>query len=269
MPFIKRFLFATRMGVISPFQDAWQQRYLLLLLLKRDAVSRTSGTVLGALWLVLQPALQIIGFWFLIGIVLQVKFPGKVAFVDYFLVGMLTWLFISEVLNRSLNVLREFAGLYQRALFPLAILPLVPLLFSGILYGLVSAVVAALLEGVLKFPVGLLNILVLSIWLIPICYLLALLGLFFKDLGQFFPFLITLMLYVTPILYMPEMLPDYLQWVLWVNPLADIVTLVHADIQGMAWGWDNLLRLLGLWLLLVGPAWVLFRRAEPHMREML
>jgi lipopolysaccharide transport system permease protein len=267
--FIKRYLIATGVGLWGPFQAAYTHRYLLFLLMKRDITTRTSGTLLGDAWLLFQPALQILGFWFLLDIVLKIKFPGGVAFVDYFLIGMLPWLFIAEVLSRSLNVLTEFGGLYQRSVFPVIILPLLPLFLSTVLYVLVMVITAGLLEGVHTIPVAMLIILLLTLWLMPFCYLLAIIGLFLKDIGQFFPFLITITLYLTPILYMPAQMPEPMHWVLVINPIADLMALIHASIQGLSWSYANILRPFGLWLLLLGPAWVLFRRAEPHIREML
>ena len=132
--FIKRYLIATYTGLLGPIKAAYVHRDLLFLLLKRDVMTRTSGTLLGTAWLIVQPGLQVLGFWFLLDVVLSIKLPGRVAFVDYFLIGMLPWLFISDVLLRSLGVLAEFGGLYRRAVFPVLILPLLPLILSSLLY---------------------------------------------------------------------------------------------------------------------------------------
>jgi lipopolysaccharide transport system permease protein len=103
----------------------------------------------------------------------------------------------------------------------------------------------------------------------PFCYLLAVIGLFLKDIGQFFPFLITITLYLTPILYMPDLMPPSMHWVLVINPIADLMVLIHASLQNLSWTAANIWRPLAVWLFLLGPSWVLFRRAEPHIREML
>lgn len=269
LSFIKRYLYATWLGFLGPIKASWQQRNLVLLLVKRDIVTRTSGTVLGDIWLLLQPALQVVGFWFLLDVVLKVKLPNKVPFVDYFLLGILAWLFISEVLNRSLSILREFGGLYQRTVFPIVILPLMSLLLPCILYAVVMAITVFLLHGFSAVPLGMLAIFILAIWLVPICYLLSIIGLFLKDIAQFFPFLISITLYLTPVMYMPQSLPDSMHWLLVVNPVADIMAMLHGIVQGLEWNWFNLLRPLLLWLLLLGPAWILFHRAEPHIRESL
>ncbi|MBE9562118.1 MAG: hypothetical protein IMF12_04560 [Proteobacteria bacterium] len=130
-------------------------------------------------------------------------------------------------------------------------------------------ITVGILQGPGAIPIAILTVILLAIWLLPLCYLLAIIALFLKDIGQFFPFLITITLYLTPILYMPSQMPEQMQWALILNPAADIIALVHAAIQGMDWNYGNVLRPLGLWLLLLGPAWVLFHRAEPHIREVL
>lgn len=267
--FLLRYINATFLSLWQPFFIAYQHRYLIFLLLKREITTRTAGTLLGDIWLFVQPGLQILGFWFLLDVVLKVKFPHRVPFVDYFLIGMLPWLFIAEILSRSLNVLTEFSGIYQRSIFPIPILPLLPILLSSMLYSVIMALVAGLLHGIAVVPIAIGLIFLIALWLIPFCYLLAVIGLFLKDIAQFFPFLITVTLYLTPILYMPQLMPEPLQWILWINPVADWMALIHAAIQGLDWHWGNVFRPVLLWLILIGPAWVLFLRAESSMREML
>jgi len=265
-----RWLNASYQGFIAPLKLAWEHRQLLLLLAKRDITGRTSGTLIGLGWLLLQPMLQVLGFWFLLTVVLKIKSPDRgIAFIDYFLIGILSWFFISEVLSRSLNIFQEFAGLYQRTLFPIIILPLVPLVLAGGIYLSVNIVLVSLLFSPAQIPWAIFNMTILIIWLIPFCYILALAGLFIKDVSQVFPFLISLALYLTPILYMPTQVPESMQWILIFNPIADFMALIHATIQGTAWSWWQGARLLGLWFILLAPAWVLYHRAQAHIREML
>ena len=267
--FFKRYFFVTFSGLLKPLQAIYQHRYLLKLLIKRDISTRTTGTILGHFWLVFQPALQILGFWFLLDMVLKIKLPNGVAFVDYFLIGMLPWLFISEILSRSLNILSEFGSLYKKSVFPIEILPILPIILAAVLYTLVMIPTVGLLENINKIPIAIITILLISIWLIPLAYLLSITGLFLKDISQFFPFIITITLYLTPILYMPTQMPETMQWALIINPIADIMALTHAAIQGLPWNWGNILRPLIIWILLIGPAWILFKRAQPHIRELV
>src|SRR5687768_1323959 len=97
----------------------WDQ--LLLLLAKRDIVVRTSGTWLGGAWTLLQPALQVGLFWYLLGVVLRVQSPGPASFASYFITGMIPWLLLSDAAARSTSVLREFGVLFQRSIFPVKV----------------------------------------------------------------------------------------------------------------------------------------------------
>ena len=273
LKFFKRYLFVTYLGLVEPFREMFAHRYLLLLLAKRDIYSRTSGTLFGSSWLLLQPALQVVGFWFLLDIVLKVKFKvadTELAFASYFVIGILPWLFISEILMRSLSVLTEYGSLYQRSIFPIAILPLLPLSLSTLLYLIIFVITVIFISGINAIGWAILTIILIMFWLIPFCYLLSIIGLFLKDIAHFFPFLITLVMYLTPIMYMPYLLPESMSWVLIFNPIADMMALIHAAfLPNLTWEWINVWRPVGIWLILLGPAWVLFRRAEPHVREML
>lgn len=245
------------------------QRALLRLLIRREMVARTSGTLLGGAWMVVQPALQIVGMWFFLDIVLKVRSTGRVPFVNYFLVSMIGWMMISEILQRNLTVLVEFGPLYQRTIFPLPLLPLLPILVSGAIYGAVLVAVSGLLEGGGAALGAALMTLFLLVWLIPLGYFLAVLGLFVREARLVVPFALTLLMYLTPIMYMPEQLPLALRAWSAFNPLADIMALLHAVVQGASWTWGNLARPLTLWLVLTPAAWMLFKRTEPHMREAL
>lgn len=265
---VGRYLRRTQQGLVEPLLAFWRERELVGFLFRRDIAIRTSGTLLGGVWMLVQPALMIVAYWFLLDFVLRVRFPG-VAFVDYFLVGMVAWLMMADVMNRSLNVLGEFSVLYARSVFPLTILPLLPGLVAGTVYGAAYTITVAVLEGLAAAVLAPLVILVLLLWLMPVCYLLALIGVFFRDVAQVFPFLITMILFLTPILYMPEMLPEAMQRWMIINPFADLMAVLHGVLQGMDYSWGNVLRPLILWLLLLAPAWVLFHRAAPHVRESL
>jgi lipopolysaccharide transport system permease protein len=262
-------LFKTLISGITPLLLLFRQGFLILQLVRRDIVSRTRGTWLGWVWLIAQPALQVIGFWFLLDIVFQVRSPGQVRYLNYFLIGMLPWLYISDVLNRSVNILTEFGSLYQRSRFPVAILPLLPMVLGMLIYLPVYMGVAIFFQNWLAGLKALGIQLLLFVWLIPFAYALSVLGLFVREVRQLFPFLMTMLMYVTPILYAPEALPASIRWALTLNPLADVMALIQGWIHGFPIEPGNWQRPLALWLILLTPAWILFRRTEPHMREVL
>lgn len=264
-----RYLLRCGQGLLGPLALVWRERDLVRLLFRRDLRIRTSGTLFGGLWMFVQPGLQVLAYWFLLDFVLRVRFPSEVPFVDYFLVGMVAWLMLADIMNRSLTVLPEFSPLYSRAVFPLAILPALPVLVSGAIYGVAYTAVVLFLEGPAAAMRAPLVVVLLLLWILPVGYLLALVGVFLRDLALVFPFFITMTFFLTPILYMPEMLPDAMRAWMVVNPFADIMAVLHGVLQGMEYTWGNVWRPFLIWLLLLGPAWVFFHRAAPHVREAL
>lgn len=256
-------------GLFAPFATAAANASLLWVLIRRDLANRTSGTLLGGFWPLIQTALQVAGFWFLFDVIYGMRFASGPSFLEYLLVGILPWLCLVEVLSRATGMLLEFSPLYKRNPFPLEILPVLIMVIPAVVFSLVYFAAILFLFGpgtaLLALPV----IPLLLLWLLPLCLILPVLGLFMKDFAQALPFLLTVAMYVTPILYFPAMLPDGAQPWLALNPFADLMALIHGLVQGQPVTPGNLLRPLVLWLALLGPAWLVFRRSLPHVREVL
>jgi lipopolysaccharide transport system permease protein len=251
-------------------RDLMRHNELLRVLLAREVTARTSGTTLGAFWMLLQPALQVAAFWFLLQVILKVRYPELPGgFTQYFLIGMLPWLLVSEVLTRSLSVLQEYASIYERTRFPIGLIPLLPLIISSFIYTSIYVLIAALFGGIHAAFGALFFMFFLFVWLLPLIYLLAILGLFIRDLAQITPFLLTILLYLTPIFYTPSALPDSLNWWLAVNPFAHLMALAHALADSKPFPVGSFLSLTLMWLLLLIPARLLYQRAAPFIREAL
>lgn len=258
-----------RDGVLVPLRACINHASLLHMLVRRDLVARTSGTLLGKLWPAVQPALQVLGFWFLFDIVYGMRVERGNDFLVYLLIGMLPWLLLSEVLVRSSNMFREFAALYRRTPFPVELLPILIMVIPGIVHVVVFFGMAFAFYGPLAALQSLVVIPALLVWLLPLTLLFSVLGVFLRDFTQGLPFLLMLIMYSTPILYFPDMLPDGFRNWLWINPFADLVAVIHAAVDENPIPRNSAMRLIGLWLLLLPPCWAVFRRSVPHVREVL
>ena len=254
---------------LAPLMRPFRHANLFLRLLRREIVDRTSGTVLGVLWLILQPGLQVFAFWFLLDFVLKVRSHGSVSYLDYFLAAMIPWMLLQESLVRSLGVLSEYKSLYQKTVFPVELLPLIPLAMSLLIYAPVYILVIGFRLGLLSAGKALIISAAMTLWLIPACYLFAVLGLFIRESRQLVPFGLTLLLYFTPILYQPQALPAELRDLLSVNVLADVIAVVEGWLFGDPVTLRNLGQPLLLWIFSVPMARSIYRRAAPLFREAL
>ena len=269
MSFVQGYVRNIYQGFLMPGLSVFRHWSLFTLLVRRDLVNRTSGTVLGKLWPVVQPALQVMGYWFLFDIVFGMRANRGPDYLEYLLTGMLPWLCVAEVLGRSTGMFQEFSALYRRNPFPLEILPVLVMAIPGLVYIAVYFVLNLLLGGVDRALLSLLVIPMFMLWLLPLCLLLPVLGLFIKDFAQAVPFLLTITMFLTPILYFPGMLPAGIQAVVWINPISDLMAVVHGLLEGADYNWLNLARPFLVWLALLGPCWLVFRRSIPHIREVL
>lgn len=269
MSFVQGYARNIWFGILTPYRSVARNWSLYRILLKRDLVNRTSGTLLGKLWPVVQPALQMLGYWFLFDIVFAMRANRGPDYLQYLLTGMLPWLCVAEILNRSTMMFREFSSLYRRNPFPLEILPLLIMSIPCLVYSSVYFVLNFFLGGIDRAILSLVVLPMLMLWLLPLCLLLPVLGLFIKDFAQAIPFLLMITMFLTPILYFPSMLPEAVRQIIWINPFSDLMTFIHGFLQGMEYSWLNIVRPFAIWIALMGPAWLVFRRSIPHVREVL
>jgi lipopolysaccharide transport system permease protein len=256
-------------GLLRPYGSVLKHWGLYRMLVKRDILNRTSGTVLGKLWPVVQPGLQVLGYWFLFDIIFAMRENRGPDYLEYLLAGMLPWLCVAEVLNRATLMFREFSPLYRRNPFPLEILPLLIMTIPCLVYGAVYFLLCLVMGGAGSALASLVVLPMLMLWLLPVCMLLPVLGLFIRDFAQVVPFLVMITMFMTPILYFPTMLPEGVRLFIWINPFSDLMAVIHGLVLGTEYSWINVARPFLVWLLLLGPAWLIFKRSIPHIREVL
>jgi lipopolysaccharide transport system permease protein len=218
-------------AISYPLRSVWQNRRLIQTMVRRDILSRYRGSFGGTLWSILNPLLLMSTYFFVFGIVFTPHLSGdssRTGYVLYFLAGMLPWMAFAEAVGRSPYVIVEHRNFVKKLLFPLETLP-VNLVISGVvteIIGLVIFLVGLLLIRksipwtVVWLPALLLPQLLLTAGL---CWFLAALGVFVRDLGQIIGFILTLWLYLTPIFYAETQVPAAAAGLLSVNPMWALV----------------------------------------------
>ncbi|HEV3309644.1 MAG TPA: ABC transporter permease, partial [Chloroflexota bacterium] len=117
-----------------PLESIWRNRNLIRTMVRRDVLSRYSGSFGGAFWAVLNPLMLMLTYFFVFGLVLQSRFgsdTSRSGFALNFLAGMLPWLAFSEAAGRSPFVMVEHRGFIKKLVFPVETLP-VNLVASGL-----------------------------------------------------------------------------------------------------------------------------------------
>jgi lipopolysaccharide transport system permease protein len=223
-----RFFRAFPKAFVYPVRSLARNHKLMTSMVRRDILARYRSSFGGSLWTILNPLLLMTTYYFVFGRVLKTKFEGG-SYILYFLAGILPWLAFSEAVGRAPSIMLEYRSFVKKLVFPLETLP-VNLVISG-------AVTEAI--GVAIFTLGLLysrhalpwSVLWLPALVIPqllftvaLCWFLAALGVFLRDLGQILGFILTAWFFLTPICYPESQLQGAMRTAQTFNP---IFVLVH------------------------------------------
>jgi lipopolysaccharide transport system permease protein len=218
-----------------------KHRSLVAAMTSRELTDRYAGQVLGAAWAVISPLLtMLIYVW-----VFTYIFKGRLgaiddttAFTAYALAGLAPWVAFCEVLSRAVGVVVNNSNLVKQIVFPVEVLPLKIVLasFPTLAIGLVLAVGASYMSGLLDIE-RLLLLLPLAVicyffFLAGICFLLAALGVFLRDLKDIITFVLGVGMFLNPIIYPPGGAPPWLAESFKYNPVASMIQTFHHAVVG-------------------------------------
>lgn len=214
-----------------PVQLPWRNRNLIRTLVRRDILSRYAGSSAGAFWAVLNPLLLMLTYFFVFGVVLNARAdgdPSATGFAFYFLAGMMPWLAFSDAVARAPGILIEHRNFIRKLVFPVATLP-VNLVVTGLVtefFGIVLLVTGLLtVRGHVSASVLYLPLLVIPqvLFTAGLCWFLAAMGAFVRDLAQIIGYLLTIWFFVTPICYPESKIPPFAVQLLAFNPMYVLV----------------------------------------------
>lgn len=239
----------------------WSNRQLTGLMVYRDFIGRYKGSLLGALWPLVNPLGHMILYTFVFSMVLKVRFgddPSTSSFALYLMAGLLPWSALAEAVSRASKLILESPNLVKRVVFPLEVLP-----FTLAVSALLSEVVAfalllgaiVLFTGHIHLTIAFLPLIVLSqfMFIAGVSWMLASMGVFVRDLPHLIALGLSAWMYATPIVYPATSMPKDFQWLLWINPMAGIVgDYRRVLLQGLPPDWASYAGYtaasVGLWL---------------------
>ncbi len=213
------------------FQAVWNYRYFILSSIKTEFYSRFARSKLGAFWMVLHPLAQVLIFALILSQIMTAKLPGvesQYAYPIYLLAGMLGWSLFSEILSRLLTVFIDNGSLLKKVAFPKLALPLITIgsaLINFTLLLLMMFIVFAFLGHMPLHALYWLPLLVLiTIGLsVGIGLILGTINVFIRDIGQLMTIVLQFWFWLTPIVYMPSIIPEKYQGLLMMNPMTGVI----------------------------------------------
>ena len=228
-----RFVLKNLFSVLLSYLWPWRHRGLIAQLARRDVHARYRQSWLGLVWVVLTPLMMLAVYTLVFRHVMRVRWhgmeEGDLAFALRIYAGLAVFNFFAECVNRAPTLVLEQPHLVKKVVFPLEILPwagaasaCVGLAVSG---GLMM-VLAALSAGGL--PVTVVALPLVWLPLLPLVlglgWLLAGVGTYVRDVGQLLGMVVSALMFLSPIFFPVEALPESVRGWMLLNPLAWVMT---------------------------------------------
>ncbi|WP_460207810.1 ABC transporter permease [Scytonema sp. NUACC21] len=272
-----------RLRRVLPVSEIWWVKFdLLRTLVRRDLEAKYKGSVLGNLWPLLNQLSQLLIYVYVFSIVLKLKVNLKTlpdnnfTFGLWLFAGLLPWIAFNNGLLQAATSVIVQPNLVKKVVFPLALLPLVPILSAFIesSFGLVALIFfVALTSHTLHITLALLPLVWVPQLLLTagLGYFVAGLTVFLRDIPQTLTVILNLWFYLTPIIYPASAIPE--QWrfyVFWFNPMTAIAE-VYRDLilagEVKHWGEWEVASLVAI-AVFYGGLWS-YKRLQPAFADVL
>lgn len=211
-------------------------RELIGQLIKRDLISRYKRSVLGIAWSMLNP----FGTMIILTIVFSNIFKSIEGYPIYILSGLTAWNFFSQTTNAALNQNVWGSSLLHRIYIPRTAFT-ISALGIGLVNIYISLIPLIIIMLILRHPFHLsflfipVSILILAVFSLGLALFFSTLAIYFPDVVEMYSVALTAWMYLTPIIYPPEILSLPLRsWLLNLNPMYYFVEIIRQPIYNGA-----------------------------------
>ena len=245
------------------WREVFAFRYLFWRMLLRPIQVRYKQTLLGVSWAVVKPVVSMVVFTVFFGKLLQVEERVGLPYPLFVYAGLLPWSFMASTVSGAAGNTVGNAGLITKVYFPRVLLPLSVLGAALLDFGIAAVVLTGLmlwygvLPGieVLFLPLVLLGIIACAI---GVGSLLSALTVWYRDFRHALPLLIQTWMFLTPVIYPANIVPEKFRWLANLNPMTGLISAFRSSLGllGTPLDWRNVavssasalvLLFVGLW----------------------
>jgi len=232
-------------------QSIFNHHELIWTMIKREIISRYRGSVFGLFWSFFNPLAMLLVYLFVFNIVLKTRFnensETKAEFALVVFAGITVFIFFSEIVTRSPSLILSNVNFVKKLVFPLEILTYI--VTGTALFQILINMVILLIANLFIYkslPWTLVFFPVILLVLIPFClglsWMLASLGTFIRDIGHVVVVSTQILMFMTPIFYPVDAIPEGFRYYIKLNPLTLIVSEMRSiAIYGNLPNWEGIL----------------------------
>ena len=212
--------------------ELWRFRELFYIFVWRDLKVRYKQTVIGVLWVVLQPLITMVIFTILFGNIAKIP-SGNIPYNLFIFSGLVYWTFFQTALSESIESIITNQNIVKKIYFPRVIL-----VFSSVLNRvvdfLINFIILLIFSFFSGFRISFTGIFVLFFALLVTVILASGVGLYlsalnvkYRDIRYIHPFLFQIAFYLTPIVYPLSVMSDRNRFLISLNPMTGIMETVR------------------------------------------
>jgi len=213
---------------IVNLHELWEFRELFYIFSWRDIKVRYKQTVLGILWVVLQPLLSMVIFTVFFGNFAHIPSDG-LPYPVFVLLGLVFWGYFSGALSRASTAFIDNEALVKKVYFPREILPFSTVVtaladfFVSLILFFIVALVYHISFNLAFFGMILLALVITTLTSAGLGLLVASINIKYRDVRYIIPYFLQLMIFVTPVIYPLSIVRPSFQFILALNPMAGVI----------------------------------------------
>lgn len=217
-------------------RSLWRNRSLIRSLVTREVVGRYRGSFMGILWSFFNPVFMLLVYTFVFSVVFKARWgsgsDSKTEFALVLFAGLIVFNLFSECFNRAPGLILANTNYVKKVVFPLEVLPWVVLgsaLFHAVISLSVWLIAYLILMGLPNPTLLLLPFVILPLifFILGLSWALAALGVYLRDVSQLTGMATTTLMFLSPIFYPVNALPEPYRQILYFNPITPAVELTR------------------------------------------
>ncbi|MCX6668686.1 MAG: ABC transporter permease [Methanothrix sp.] len=213
----------------SHLHELWSYRDLIIRLAWSDFKLRYKNSALGFFWSLLEPLLMLLILYVVFSNLMRIQVEHYQLFL---LLGIVLWNFLDRGTSMSIGGIIGKPSLVQKVYFPRDIL-VIATCITALMMTALEFVVFVIFMGVFRVMPG------MTIAYFPILFIfeflmilglsmaLSALNVYFRDVQFIWRLIVQVGFFATPILYPITIFPERVRWILMLNPMAQIITMMR------------------------------------------
>jgi len=224
----------------------FKNKDLLFELIKRDIKSRYKQSFLGYVWVILVPLINLLILSVVFSFFIRIE-TGDIPYTMYLFAGLVPWLFTSTAIVSATTSIVQNTSLITKVALPKEVFPAAAIFSKTIDFSLNFVIMMSFMVyfGVsIKWTMALLPLIFVIhfVLILGIAYILSSINVYFRDVENVIGVFLSMWMYLTPVLYPPEIVPQNLRPFFDLNPMTALINSYRDIILfGRTPSWQNLL----------------------------